>query len=65
MVRTPNVQGLRDLSTFRTFLTGAGIFPILDAPFAPIFLAIMFMLHPLLGGIALGGAGILFCVCPF
>ncbi len=56
----PNVQGLRDLSTFRSFLTGAGIFPILDAPFAPIFLGIMFLLHPLLGGIALAGAGILF-----
>jgi len=55
-----NVQGLRDLGTFRSFLTGAGIFPILDAPFAPIFLGIMFMLHPLLGGMALGGAGILF-----
>ncbi len=56
----PNTQGLRDLSTFRGFLTGAGIFPILDAPFAPLFLAIMFLLHPLLGGIALAGAGILF-----
>ncbi|MFM2128660.1 MAG: hypothetical protein RL477_206, partial [Pseudomonadota bacterium] len=34
----PSVQGLRDLSTVRNFLTGAGIFPILDAPWAPIFL---------------------------
>ncbi|MBE7636408.1 type I secretion system permease/ATPase [Sneathiella sp. P13V-1] len=56
----PNTQGLRDLGTFRGFLTGAGIFPILDAPFAPLFLGIMFLLHPLLGGIALAGAGILF-----
>ena len=56
----PNIQGLRDLTTFRSFLTGAGIFPILDAPFAPLFLGIMFLLHPLLGGIALAGAGILF-----
>ncbi|WP_199899687.1 hypothetical protein [Sneathiella glossodoripedis] len=42
----PNIQGLRDLNTFRSFLTGAGVFPILDAPFAPIFLGIMFLLHP-------------------
>lgn len=56
----PNVQGLRDLATFRSFLTGPGVFPILDAPFAPIFLGLMFLLHPLLGGMALAGAGILF-----
>lgn len=55
-----NIQGLRDLGTFRSFLTGAGIFPILDAPFAPIFLGIMFILHPLLGAMALVGACILF-----
>ncbi|WP_169546218.1 type I secretion system permease/ATPase [Sneathiella aquimaris] len=62
---TPSVQGLRDLSTFRGFLTGAGIFPILDAPFAPVFLGIMFLLHPMLGGIALAGAGILFLLALF
>ncbi len=56
----PSIQGLRDLSHFRSFLTGPGIFPILDAPFAPLFLFIMFLLHPMLGGIALGGAVILF-----
>nr|WP_277348866.1 type I secretion system permease/ATPase [Sneathiella limimaris] len=55
-----NVQGLRDLATFRSFLTGAGIFPILDAPFAPLFMLLMFLLHPILGGIALAGAGMLF-----
>ncbi|MBL4906908.1 MAG: type I secretion system permease/ATPase [Sneathiella sp.] len=55
-----NIQGLRDLSTFRSFLTGPSIFPILDAPFAPIFLGIMFLLHPLLGIISLIGACLLF-----
>lgn len=55
-----NIQGLRDLSTFRSFLTGPGVFPILDAPFAPIFLGIMFLLHPMLGAISLVGAVILF-----
>ncbi len=56
----PGIQGLRDLSHFRSFLTGPGIFPLLDAPFAPVFLLIMFMLHPLLGSISLAGACILF-----
>ncbi len=58
--RNPSVQGLRDLSTVRTFLTGSGIFPILDAPWTPIFLAVIFLLHPFLGFMALGGAIILF-----
>ncbi len=54
-----SIQALRDLGTFRGFLTGPGVFPILDAPFAPIFLGIMFLLHPVLGWIALIGAIIL------
>ncbi len=58
--KDPSVQALRDLTTFRTFLSGPSIFPIMDAPFAPIFLAVMFMLHPILGVIALIGAIVLF-----
>jgi len=54
-----SIQALRDLGTFRSFLTGPSVFPILDAPFAPIFLGIMFLLHPVLGWIALIGAFIL------
>lgn len=58
--REASIQALRDLGTFRSFLTGPGVFPILDAPFAPIFLGIMFLLHPILGWIALLGAIVLF-----
>lgn len=32
-----NVQGLRDLATVKGFLTGPAVFPILDAPWAPVF----------------------------
>jgi len=56
----PSVQGLRDVSTVRTFLTGSGIFPLMDAPWTPIFIAFVFFLHPLLGWISLVGAGVLF-----
>lgn len=56
----PSVQGLRDVSTFRSFLGGAGVFPIMDAPWTPIFLAVIFMMHPVLGWIAIGGAIVLF-----
>lgn len=55
-----SAQSLRDLATFRSFLTGPSLFPILDAPWAPIFLAVIFLLHPLLGVIATIGALSLF-----
>ena len=51
-----SVQCLRDLSTVRTFLSGPGIVPLLDIPWAPIFLTAIFLLHPTLGWIALSGA---------
>ena len=56
----PSVQGLRDLQTFRTFATGPAIFPLLDAPWTPIFIVVIFLLHPVLGWVALGGAAFLF-----
>lgn len=57
--RDPSVQGLRDLSTVRTFLTSAAIFPIMDAPWTPIFLLVIFLLHPILGWLAVAGALVL------
>ncbi|HXV22842.1 MAG TPA: type I secretion system permease/ATPase [Alphaproteobacteria bacterium] len=51
-----SVQGLRDLASIRGFLSGPGMVPLLDAPWAPVFLAAIFVLHPLLGFLALGGA---------
>jgi PrtD family type I secretion system ABC transporter len=53
-------QGLRDLGTVRGFLTGPGVTPLLDAPWAPIFLVALFALHPVLGAVGLGGAVLLF-----
>ena len=53
-------EPLRDLESVRTFLTGTGIIAIFDAPWTPIYLAVVFMLHPLLGSIALLGAFVIF-----
>jgi len=57
-----SVQGLRDLLTFRTFLTGPAIFPFLDAPWTPVFIAVIFLFHPLLGWLSIIGAAVLFAM---
>ncbi|MCP5367897.1 MAG: type I secretion system permease/ATPase [Hyphomicrobiales bacterium] len=53
-------QGIRDLGQVRGFLTGAGIFAVLDAPWVPLFVALIFILHPTLGLVAMLGGGALF-----
>ena len=47
-------QMLRDFDTFRQFITGAGIHAVFDLPWAPIYIAVIFVLHPALGAFALG-----------
>jgi len=54
-----NVQGLRDLSNLRNFAAGASIFNFFDVPWVPLYLAVVFMIHPSLGIIGTIGAGIL------
>jgi PrtD family type I secretion system ABC transporter len=49
-------QPLRDLDSVRQFLTGSGLFAFLDAPWLPIYLVVVFLFHPLLGGVAAAGA---------
>lgn len=56
--RSPS-ETLRDLDTYRSFLTGTGIIALFDAPWTPIYLAIIFVFHPILGGVALLGAAII------
>ncbi len=53
---------LRDLDTFRTFLTGAGPFFFFDAPWTPLFLGVIFVLHPMLCLVSAIGALILFAL---
>ena len=58
--RGPSIQGLRDLGTLRGFLTSSGLLPILDVPWTPIFIAVIFMLHPVIGVMTIAGAVMLF-----
>jgi len=48
-----NAQPLNDLTGLRQFLTGNGLFAFFDAPWVPIYIAIMFMFHPWFGIVAI------------
>jgi ATP-binding cassette subfamily C protein len=47
---------LRDMDQIRAFLSGPGPLAIFDLPWIPFFVGIIFLLHPLLGVLATGGA---------
>lgn len=47
------LQAFSDLASLRQWLTGSGLHGFLDGPWTPIYLAVMFMLHPLLGWLAI------------
>lgn len=53
------VQAFANLTNIRQFLTGNGIFAFFDAPWSPIYLLVIFVLHPLLGVLSLIFAAIL------
>ena len=52
-------QPLDDLTELRTFLTTNGLFAFFDAPWLPIYIAVMFMFHEWFGWMAVGTAIIL------
>ena len=51
-----NSQGLRDVGELRNYLSGPGLLSLFDAPFVPLYVAVIWMLHPTLGTVALVGA---------
>lgn len=53
------VQAFSNLTNIRQFLTGNGIFAFFDAPWTPIYLLVLFMLHPSLGMLSVLFAAIL------
>lgn len=52
-------QAIHDLTNLRQFLTGNALFAFFDAPWTPIYIAVGFMLHPIVGFMMLGGAVVL------
>jgi ATP-binding cassette subfamily C protein EexD len=51
-----SAQSLNDLTGLRQFLSGNGLFAFFDAPWLPIYIAVMFMFHPWFGWVATGSA---------
>ncbi|MFO1174412.1 MAG: type I secretion system permease/ATPase [Paracoccaceae bacterium] len=50
---------LADLEAVRRFLSSPLAFAIFDLPFAPLFLAAIFLFHPAMGWLAVGGGAVL------
>ena len=48
-----SAQGLRDLAAVRSYVGGPSVTPLFDAPWAPAFLAVVFLIHPVLGWIGM------------
>jgi ATP-binding cassette subfamily C protein len=48
-------QLLRDFQTVKTFLTSTGINTLFDAPWTIVYIGVIFMIHPYIGFITVGG----------
>jgi len=60
--RGGDAEPVRDLDQVRGFLSGLGPTALFDLPWMPIFLGVVFLLHPILGIFALAGLLILVAV---
>lgn len=56
---------VRDLDMVRSFLSSPAILGLFDLPWIPIFLAVVFFIHPWLGWLTLLGAGIVVLAAVF
>lgn len=57
-----DAEPLRDLANVRSFVGGQGMVPLFDAPWVPVFVAIIWLLHPMLGMLAAAAAVLLFAL---
>lgn len=53
---TDGLQPVRDLDKLRGFLSGIGPTALFDLPWIPVYLALIFILHPMMGWFAVAGA---------
>jgi len=57
-----SAQPVSDLTGLRQFLTGNGLFAFFDAPWLPIYIAVMFLFHPYFGWVAVAASIILIII---
>lgn len=53
---SPSSQPVHDLNTIRAFISSPFTLALFDAPWIPLFLGLVYVLHPLLGHLGLAGA---------
>lgn len=51
-----SAQPMNDLNGLRQFMTGNGLFAFFDAPWFPVYVAVMFLFHPWFGWVAVFAA---------
>jgi len=66
----PNPDGalrkdMSDMGVVQSFYSNGLALPFFDLPFTPFFLMIMFLVHPLIGWIGVGGAALLLLIAVF
>lgn len=57
-----SIEPMRHLATIRQFVSSRSVFALLDFPFAPIFIGILYILHPVLFWLTLAGAVLLLII---
>src|SRR3954465_3120008 len=55
-------EALRDLGVIRSCLTSPGMLALFDAPWVPVYITAIYLIHPLLGHTAVAGALLLFAL---
>ncbi|MFK7763323.1 MAG: type I secretion system permease/ATPase [Roseobacter sp.] len=57
--RPSDITGLRDVEAIQALFTSPVFLALMDMPWAPIFIAAIFIFHPMLGWLAVAGAVVL------
>lgn len=57
-----SAQYFRDMDSIRQFMTGGPVFALFDGPWVPLYLLVVFLMHPLLGLVALLGGVMIFAL---